>query len=161
MTGFNHEYKRNGTTTLFAALNVATGWVKAGHYQRRKRRQFLSFMYELVAEYPDQELHLIQDNLNTHKPKSDRWLPRHPNVRFYYTPTHASWLNQIEIWFSILWRGALKGGSFTSIRDLRSTTDHFIDAYNENAHPFQWKATKDTPKSLKYKYSNLTEYVLV
>ena len=156
VTGFNHEYKRNGTTTLFAALNVATGLVKAGHYKRRKRRQFLSFMNELVAEYPDQELHIILDNLNTHKPKNDRWLPRHPNVHFYYTPTHASWLNQIEIWFSILWRSALKGGSFTSIRDLRTAINHFIDAYNENAHPFEWKATKVRPKALEEKYSNLT-----
>ena len=155
VTGFNHEYKRNGTTTLFAALNVATGLVKAGHYKRRKRRQFLSFMNELVAEYPDQELHIILDNLNTHKPKNDRWLPRHPNVHFYYTPTHASWLNQIEIWFSILWRSALKGGSFTSIRDLRTAINHFIDAYNENAHPFEWKATKVQPKALEEKYSNL------
>ena len=156
MTGFNHEYKRNGTSTLFAALNVATGWVKAGHHKRRKRRQFLSFMNELVAEFPDQELHIILDNLNTHKPKTDRWLPRNHNVHFYYTPTHASWLNQIEIWFSILWRSALKGGSFSSIRDLRCAIDHFIDAYNENAHPFQWKATKVTPKSFESKYSNLT-----
>jgi len=97
VTGFNHEYKRNGTSMLFAALDVATGMVKAGHFKRRKRRQFLSFMNALVAEYPDQELHIILDNLNTHKPKIDRWLPRHPNVHFYYTPTHASWLNQIEI----------------------------------------------------------------
>ena len=147
-------------------MNVATDLVKAGHYKRRKRRQFLSFMNELVAEYPDQELHIILDNLNTHKPKNDlpaahgtaqagRWLPHHPNVHFYYTPTHASWLNQIEIWFSILWRSALKGGSFTSIRDLRTAINHFIDAYNENAHPFEWKATKVRPKALEEKYSNL------
>ena len=155
LTGFSHEYKRHGTTTLFAALDIATGWVKAGHYRRRKRRQFLSFMNELVAAYPDQEIHVVLDNLNTHKPKTDRWLPRHPHVRFYYTPTHASWLNQIEIWFSILWRGALRGGSFTSIRDLRCAIDHFIDAYNENAHPFEWKATKVRQRPLENKYSNL------
>jgi hypothetical protein len=80
LTGFNHEYKRNGTTTLFAALNVATGLVKTGHFKRRRRRQFLSFMNELVVDYPDQEIHVILDNLNTHKPKIDRWLPKHPNV---------------------------------------------------------------------------------
>ena len=155
LTGFNHEYKRHGTTTLFAALDIATGMVKAGHYLRRKRRQFLSFMNEIVSEYPDQEIHVILDNLNTHKPKTDRWLPRHPNVHFHYTPTHASWLNQIEIWFSILWRGALRGGSFSSIRDLRSAIDHFIDAYNENAHPFEWKAKKVRQKPLENKYANL------
>ena len=113
-------------------------------------------MNEPAAEYPDQELHIILDNLNTHKPKNDRWLPRHPNLHFYYTPTHASWLNQIEIWFSILWRSALKGGSFTSIRDLCTAINHFIDAYNENAHPVEWKATKVQPKALEDKYANLT-----
>jgi|TARA_B100001964_G_C14127499_1_gene551227 transposase len=155
LTGFNHEYKRNGTTTLFAALNTVTGLVKAGHFPRRRRRQFLEFMNELVKDYPDQEIHVILDNLNTHKPKTDRWLPRHPNVHFYYTPTHASWLNQIEIWFSILWRQALRGGSFTSIRELRQAISDFIEAYNQTAHPFEWKATKVLPTKPKRKYADL------
>lgn len=155
LTGFNHEYKRNGTTTLFAALNVATGLVKTGHFMRRKRRQFLSFMNELVTYYPDQEIHVILDNLNTHKPKTDRWLPKHPNVHFYYTPTHASWLNEIEIWFSILWRRALRGGSFTSVHQLRQAITDFTEAYNETAHPFEWKATEVRPKNLKTKYADL------
>lgn len=155
LTGFNHEYKRNGTTTLFAALNVATGLVKAGHFKRRRRREFLAFMNEVVAEYPDQEIHVIMDNLNTHKPKIDRWLPKHPNVHFYYTPTHASWLNEVEIWFSILWKRALRGASFTSIRQLRQAIDDFIEAYNETAHPFEWKATNVRPNTLKKKYSDL------
>ncbi len=155
LTGFNHEYKRNGTTTLFAALNVATGLVKAGHFKRRRRRQFLTFMNELVADYVDQEVHVVLDNLNTHKPKIDRWLPKHPNVHFYYTPTHASWLNQVEVWFSILWQRALRGGSFTSISQLRQAIDDFIEAYNETAHPFEWKATKVHPKTLNQKYSDL------
>ena len=125
LTGFNHEYKRHGTTTLFAALEVTTGLVKAGHYKRRKRQEFLNFMNETIATYPDKEIHVILDNLSTHKPKHDRWLQRHKNVHFYYTPTHASWLNQIEIWFSILWRSALRGASFTSpaqVRRLRPIT---------------------------------------
>ena len=100
ITGYNHEYKRNGTTNLFAALDVSTGLVRAGHYKRRKRRQFLTFMNGIVAAWPDREIHVILDNLNTHKPRVDRWLPRHPNVHFHYTPTHASWMNQIEVWLS-------------------------------------------------------------
>ena len=155
LTGFNHEYKRNGTTTLFAALNVATGLVKTGHFMRRKRRQFLSFMNELVTYYPDQEIHVILDNLNTHKPKTDRWLPKHPNVHFYYTPTHASWLNEIEIWFSILWKRALRGGSFTSVHQVRQAITDFTEVYNETAHPFEWKATEVRPKNLKKKYADL------
>ncbi len=97
LSGFNHEYERCGTSTLFAALNIATGQVKAGHYRRRRRAEFLDFMNQVVAEYPDQEIHVILDNLNTHKPKEDRWLHRHPRVHFHFIPTHASWLNQVEI----------------------------------------------------------------
>jgi transposase len=102
LRGFSHEYKRHGTTTLFAALEIATGLVQVGHYPHRRRREFLDFMNQLVAHYPERELHVVLDNLNTHKPKHDRWLVRHPNVHFHYTPTHASWLNQVECWFSIL-----------------------------------------------------------
>ena len=121
VTGFSHEYKRHGTSTLFAALNVLTGKVDAAqHTKRRRRREFLDFMNEIVALYPDGELHVILDNLNTHKPKHDRWLAHHPKVHLHFTPTHASWLNQIECWFSILSRRALRGASFTSPRQLRA-----------------------------------------
>jgi len=102
-----HDYKRNGTTTLFAALNVATGKIHGKHAKRRRRKEFLAFMNDVVDTYPDQEIHVILDNLNTHKPKNDRWLPRHKNVHFHFTPTSASCLNQVEIWFSIL-AGLLK-----------------------------------------------------
>src|SRR5262245_38041701 len=102
LTGQSHDYKRHGTTTLFAALNVASGEIHAKHYSRRRRIEFLDFMNQIVAEHPKRQIHVILDNLNTHKPKNDRWLKRHPNVHFHFTPTRASWLNQIEIWFSIL-----------------------------------------------------------
>jgi len=122
LTGYNHEYVRHGTTTLFGALEVATGLVKAGHYRRRRRREFLDFMNQVIPEYPDKIIHVILDNLSTHKPKNDRWLAREsatrirarvrlansPNVQFHCTPTHASWLNQIECWFSILTTRALR-----------------------------------------------------
>ena len=96
LTGHSHDYTRHGTTTLFAALNVATGEVRAGHYRRRRRVEFLDFMNKIVADHPDRDIHVVLDNLNTHKPKRDGWLPRHPNVRFHFTPTHASWMNQVE-----------------------------------------------------------------
>jgi transposase len=138
LTGFSHEYKRHGTTTLFAALEVATGLVKARHYRRRRRVEFLDFMNGLLAQYPDQELHVILDNLNTHKPKHDRWLARHKNVHLHFIPTHASWLNQVEVWFSILVSQALAGASFTSPQQVRERIDAFIAAYNQEAHPFEW-----------------------
>jgi len=155
LTGFSHGYKRHGTTTLFAALNVATGQVKAGHYKRRRRREFLDFMNEVITDYPDQEIHVILDNLNTHKPKRDRWLSRHKNVHFHYTPTHASWLNQIEIWFSILSRRTLKGASFTSPQQVRNAIDLFIAAYNKEGAPFEWRKREVHPVGLKKNYSHL------
>jgi transposase len=81
-------------------------------------------------------IHVVLGNLNTHKPKNDRWLKRHPNVHFHFTPTYASWLNQVEIWFSILQGNSLTDASFTSVKQLREHIDTFIEAYNENAKPF-------------------------
>jgi transposase len=90
LTGHSHDYKRNGTSTLFAAFEVATGKVTTAHKTRRRRVEFLDFMNDIVAAYPDTALHVVLDNLNIHKPKNDRWLKRHPNVRFHFTPTRAS-----------------------------------------------------------------------
>jgi len=157
LSGFNHEYERCGTSTLFAALNVATGQVKAGHYRRGRRVEFLDFMNEMVAEYPEQEIHVILDNLNTHKPKDDRWLRKHPQVHFHFTPTHASWLNQVEVWFSILSRQALRQASFSSVSDLRQAMDAFVAAYNPTAHPFEWRKVNVSAKTPSGKYSNLTK----
>ena len=155
LTGFSHCYTRHGTTTLFAALDVASGQVKTGHYSRRRRREFLDFMNEVVAEHPDGELHVVLDNLNTHKPKHDRWLARHKNVHFHFTPTHASWLNQVEVWFSILSAKALAGASFTSPQQVRNQIDAFIAAYNQNAHPFEWTKQVVFSKHPRSKYANL------
>jgi transposase len=155
LTGFSHEYKRHGTTTLFAALTVATGMVKAGHYKRRRRVEFLDFMNAVVAEHPDREIHVILDNLSTHKPRRDMWLARHRNVHLHYTPTHASWLNQIEVWFSILSRAALKGASFTDPKEVRQAIDAFVNVYNENAHPFEWRKAEVHQTTLKAKYADL------
>jgi len=156
ITGYSHQYKRHGTTTLFAALNTVTGAVKAGHYNRRRRREFLDFMNEVVADYPESTtIHVILDNLRTHKPKHDKWLSRHKNVKFHFTPTNASWLNQIECWFSILSRSTLKGASFTSPKQLRQAIDDFIAAYNQTAAPFEWRKKVVHPKALNHSITNL------
>jgi transposase len=149
MIGQSHDYKRHGTTTLFAALNVATGEVVGRHYKRRRRVEFLEFMNTIVADYPDREIHVILDNLSTHKPKRDLWLARHPNVHFHYTPTHTSWLNQIEIWFSILSGKSLNGASFQTVDQLKTHINAFIADYNEQARPFAWTKSKVHQKRLK------------
>ena len=138
LSGHSHDYKRHGTSTLFAALDLATGKVAAAHKKRRRRIEFLDFMNRIVADYPDKEVHVVLDNLSTHKPKNDRWLKRHPTVHFHFTPTRASWLNQVEIWFSILAGKSLRGASFTSVDQLRQHIDAFIQTYNANTSPFVW-----------------------
>jgi transposase len=155
LTGFSHCYTRHGTTTLFAALDVASGQVKTAHCSQRRRREFLDFMNAVVADHPDRELHVVLDNLNTHKPKADRWLSRHRNVHFHYTPTHASWLNQVECWFSILTRQALRGASFTSPMQVRKAIDQFVAVYNQTAAPFEWRKAVVHPTALKRYYANL------
>src|ERR1700690_16251 len=149
MIGQSHDYKRNGTTTLFAALNVGTGVVTGRHYKRRRRLEFLDFMNRMVKQYQGKEIHVVLDNLSTHKPKRDLWLARHPNVHFHYTPTHTSWLNQIEIWFSILSGKSLKGGSFGSVPELIAHIDAFIASYNVEAQPFVWTKSVVHQKRMK------------
>jgi transposase len=156
LTGFSHEYRRHGTTTLFAALETATGRVHGGHYKRKRRDEFLDFLDHLVAQHPGKELHLILDNLSTHQmPPEHPWRRRHPQVVFHFTPTHASWLNQIEVWFSILSTQALRGASFRSVRELITAIDAFIAAYNQTATPFAWTKLKVSAKTLSGKYANL------
>jgi transposase len=149
MTGQSHDYKRHGTTTLFAALDLASGAVVGRHYKKRRRVEFLDFMNQVVTAYPGREIHVVLDNLSTHKPKRDMWLKRNKNVHFHYTPTHASWLNQIEIWFSILARKSLDGASFTSVPELIQHIDAFISDYNQTARPFVWTKSEVHQKRLK------------
>lgn len=123
--------------------------------QALERRQgFLDFMNRLVARHPGREIHVILDNLNTHKPKNDRWLKRHPNVRFHFTPTAASWLNQVEIWFSILGGQSLQGASFNSLATLKQHIEQFISAYNETARRCQWTASQVHQKRLKARFAD-------
>ena len=155
LTGFSHGYKRHGTTTLFAALEVATGQVRVAHYSRRRRREFLDFMNGIVKDHPDRDIHVILDNLNTHKPKDDRWLARHPRVHFHFIPTYSSWLNQVEVWFSILSLQALRGLSLTMARQLRQAIDDFVAAYNPKAIPFEWTKAVVHATGPKLRYSDL------
>ena len=148
LTGHSHDYKRHGTTTLFAAFEVATGKVKAAHKKRRRRKEFLDFMDEIVAAYPNRRLEVILDNLNTHR-KNDNWLKRHPRVTFHYTPTRASWLNQVEGWFSILQGQSLTGASFIAVAQVKEHIDAFIEAYNEDAEPFVWTKSKVHQRRVK------------
>ncbi|MHC2674038.1 uncharacterized protein YjbJ (UPF0337 family)/transposase [Bradyrhizobium diazoefficiens] len=141
LTGQSHDYKRHGTTTLFAALEVATGKIIATHSKRRRRVEFLDFMNSVTAAFPNRKLHVILDNLNTHK-KNEDWLKAHPNVQFHFTPTSASWLNQVEVWFSILQGQSLSGTSFTSLKQLQEHIDAYVNAYNDRAEPFVWTKKK-------------------
>lgn len=134
------EYKRHGTVALLAALLVHSGEVKGSVYERNSRVEFVDFLDRLEAEIPaGKQVHAILDNLQVHKtPEVCEWLEAHPRWQFHFTPTHASWLNQIELFFSILSRRLLKRGIFTSKHDLKTQLLGFIDRYNPTATPFAW-----------------------
>ena len=120
MRGLKSTYKRHGTLNLFAALNVAKGVIHTQITEFKRRVEFLAFMDQVLLELPgsnENEIHVILDNYCIHK-RNDEWLARHPNVKFHFTPSSASWLNQVEIWFGILSRKALKNASFQSINEL-------------------------------------------
>lgn len=152
---YRSTYKRHGTLNLFAALEVATGQVKTAFTQLKRREQFLEFMDQIVAETASgQELHVILDNYSTHK-KCDAWLTEHPNVHFHFTPTSASWLNQVEIWFGILSRKALRGLSTRSTVELRQAIEAFIAAYAKNAKPFKWRKREVKGSQLRNTIVNL------
>ena len=153
--GLKSTYKRHGTLNLFAALEVATGQVKTAITQLKRREEFLQFMDQVVAESPaEQELHVILDNYCTHK-KCDAWLLQHPNVHFHFTPTSASWLNQVEVWFGILSRKALRGLSTKSTVELRHAIEAFIKAYAQHAKPFKWRKREVKGTQLRNTIVNL------
>lgn len=153
--GCKSTYKRHGTLNLFAALQVATGQIKTSKTTLKRRAEFLQFMDQIVTDAPpDRELHVILDNYCTHK-KCDAWLAQHPNVHFHFTPTSASWLNQVEIWFGILSRKALRGASFKSVAELSLAIDAFIAAYNPTAKPFKWRKREVKGAQLRNTIVNL------
>lgn len=152
---YKSTYKRHGTLNLFAALEVATGQVKTAITQLKRREEFLQFMDQVVSEAsPEQELHVILDNYGTHK-KCDAWLARHPQVHFHFTPTSASWLNQVEIWFGLLSRKALRGLSSKSTAELRQAIEAFIAAYAQRAKPFKWRKREVKGAQLRNTIVNL------
>jgi transposase len=139
-----HDYKRNGTTSLYAALEVATGEVTGSCYPRHGHQEFLAFLNQLVKAYPRRPLHVVLDNSSTHStPEVKRWLERHKRVHFHFTPTSASWMNMIEIWFSILTKQQVRRGVYHDVPELIAAIEHFIDGYNERAQPFVWTKTAD------------------
>jgi transposase len=153
-----HDYRRHGTATLFAALEVATGRVTDRTYERHRHEEFLAFLQHVAKAHRNKDLHIVLDNYGTHThPAVKGWLSRHPRVRLHFTPKGASWLNLVEVFFSIITRQAIRRGSFTSVRDLIRAIRRFIDAWNERCEPFVW--TKDSAAilaSLKRKDGSLT-----
>ncbi len=139
-----HDYKRHGTVSLFAALNVASGEVLGECYRRHRHQEFLQFLKKIDKAYPEGELHLVLDNYGTHKAKAvAAWLKRNPRFVLHFTPTGASWLNMVEIWFGILQNHALKRGSFPSVDLLVKAIYRFLDAWKEDGKPFTWVKTPE------------------
>jgi transposase len=139
-----HDYRRHGTTTLFAALEIATGKVTAATRPRHRHREFLRFLKQVAKAYPDRELHLVMDNYAAHKHvEVRRWLEANPRVRVHFTPTSASWLNLVEVWFGIIERQAIHRGTFRSVKELNAKIRTFIDGWNDRCHPFVWTKTPD------------------
>jgi transposase len=139
-----HDYRRHGTTTLFAALEVATGKVTDACYDRHGKAEFLAFLNKVARAYPRRELHVVVDNYHTHKhPEVDAWLVTHPRITRHFTPTSGSWLNLVEVFFSIISRQAIRRGSFTSVKDLVAAISTFIEGWNGRCHPFTWTKTAD------------------
>jgi transposase len=139
----------------FRRARSATGVIRGKITQTKKRVDFRTFMTDLVAEQPpDREIHVILDNLSTHK-KNDDWLAAHPNITFHFTPTSANWLNQVEIWFGIFSRKALAGASFASIAQLVQAIGDFTEAYNQNAAPFVWRKREVKGAQLRNTIVNL------
>jgi transposase len=140
----SHDYIRHGTSTLFAALQVSTGKVTAAVKPRHRHQEFLAFLKQVARAYPNQELHLVMDNYAAHKHKAVRdWLRDHPRVVCHFTPTHASWMNLVEVWFSMIERQAIHRGSYGSVKELNTRIRAYIDGWNDRCHPFTWTKTAD------------------
>ena len=140
----SHDYKRNGTTDLYAALELGSGAVVGKTTKRHRAKEFLAFLRLLDRTYPTGEVHVVLDNSSTHKtPAVGRWLRRHGRFHFHFTPTSASWMNQVETWFSILTRDMLQRGSDESVRALVARIERYIKNWGEHATPFVWVKTAD------------------
>jgi putative transposase len=156
--GVTHDYVRHGTTTLFAALDIATGIVFTDCKARHRHQEFLGFLKQIDQAVPsDLDIHLVVDNYATHKHSKVRtWLANRPRFHVHYTPTYSSWLNQVERWFGIITQQAIRRGSFRSVRELIRRINEFVQHYNRNSRPFVWTATAD---SIFQKLSRLCLYI--
>lgn len=144
--GVTHDYVRHGTTTLFTALDIATGQVLTRCRPRHRNQEYLAFLKQIDANVPpDLDVHLVMDNYGTHKhARIQRWLALHPRYHVHFVPTYASWLNQVEIWFNIITQKAIRRGTFKSVKELVSKIEQFVEHYNKEARPFVWTATADS-----------------
>jgi transposase len=139
-----HDYQRNGTATLFAALEVATGKVTDRCYERHGKAEFLDFLKSVARAYPRRQLHVVCDNYHTHKHADiNAWLEKNPRVTLHFTPTSGSWLNMVEVFFSIITRQAIRRGSFDSVKELTAAIAAFIHGWNQRCHPFIWTKAPD------------------
>lgn len=147
-----HDYLRHGTTSLFAALEVASGKVHGRCFKRHTHAEFIAFLESLARRYSRRELHLICDNYGTHKhPTVKQWLAAHPRFHMHFTPTSASWLNLVERWFALITSQAIRRGSFDSVRRLEQAILHYLAHWNEHARPFRWtKSAADITRSLNH-----------
>jgi transposase len=153
--GYKSTYKRHGTLNLFAALEIATGAIHTKTTSQKRRVEFLEFMDRVTADVPEgREIHVILDGYCIHK-RNDAWLAARPNVRFHFAPTSASWLNQVEIWFGILSRKALKGANLKSVEELRHAIEAFVAAYGPKAKPFMWRKREVKGSQLRNTIVNL------
>jgi transposase len=152
-----HDYVRHGTTTLFAALEVATGKVTEACHPRHRHQEFLAFLKQVAKAYPRVALHVVCDNYGTHKhPNVQAWLSRNPRITLHFTPTSGSWLNMVEIFFGIITRQAIRRGTFRSVADLKQAITSFIAAWNERSKPFVW--TKPADEILNHSRSQKTSF---
>lgn len=144
--GVTHDYRRHGTTTLFAALDTATGRVLSHCRRRHRHQEYLDFLRHIEKDVPAElDVHVIVDNYATHKhPRVKRWVAARPRFHVHFTPTYASWLNQVEIWFHRITQQAIRRGTFRNVKDLVDRIDGFVRAYNASARPFVWTATADS-----------------
>jgi putative transposase len=144
--GVTHDYRRHGTTTLFAALDTANGKVLTQCRKRHRHQEYLDFLREIDQNVPKNlEVHIIVDNYATHKhPRVKRWFAARPRFHVHFTPTYASWLNQVEIWFNRITQQAIRRGTFRSVKELVEKIDHYVQNFNRQAQPFVWTATADS-----------------
>jgi putative transposase len=144
--GVTHDYRRHGTTTLFAALDTARGTVITQCRKRHRHQEYLDFLREIDQNVPSKlDVHVVVDNYATHKhPRVKRWLAARPRFHVHFTPTYASWLNQVEIWFNRITQKAIRRGTFRSVKELIEKIDQYVQNSNRHPHPFVWTATADS-----------------